>query len=75
MVLEQINGLAAAVLIHAVRDARSRDPLVALDAILFLTGDAAIWLEGMSIRADPLTVITSKHLRRSMGFLKWLRKK
>ncbi len=63
---EAVKGLAAAVVVHAMKDVYVRDVVRALDALLWLTGpDIAFWLEALEIEAqDLLTLATQRDLRR-----------
>jgi hypothetical protein len=54
------TALVQAVIIQAAADARDPDPVTALDAVTFFTGeDAETWLECSGTNADPLEFVTS----------------
>jgi hypothetical protein len=60
-----VRPLGCAVIHRAIRDARCRDPIKALDAVLFLTSpDACVWLEALGFDVDPLAFVTSGQVRR-----------
>lgn len=52
-----------AIFAQAVFDARGRNPIKALDAVLWLASpDAESFLEGVGFEADPLTLLTTGRL-------------
>ena len=58
--------LAAAVVTQAVADAALGDPLTALDACLFLAGDAQFFLEVAGLDLNPKALLRSGRLRRRL---------
>ena len=60
-----ITPLACAVIATAAKDAQGKDAVMALDAVLFLTGDdMPLWLEAIGLeRADPIALVTSGRLK------------
>ena len=56
--------LGGAIVAQAVRDARSDDPIRALDAALWLVGDGPIWMDGLGLYADPVAFLTGGKVRR-----------
>ena len=61
-----LRALASAVFIRAIEETKSRDPITALDACLWLASDdAAIWLDcaGMG-EANPVWLLTSGRARK-----------
>lgn len=66
---KDLRQLAVRVCVEAFRDAKGRDPLKAIDAVLWLTGpDIGWWLEwaGLSL-ADPIALLTSGHMRTAIS--------
>ncbi|MBN1451130.1 MAG: hypothetical protein JW963_08965 [Anaerolineales bacterium] len=62
----QLSRLAADVCLTALEEAKSNDPIAALDAIFWLTGDDfPLWAEWAGIPfADARALITSGRARR-----------
>ncbi|NWG33527.1 MAG: hypothetical protein HXY42_03720 [Chloroflexi bacterium] len=58
---ENLRQLAVSVCLHAVDEAKDKDPLVSLDAILWLTGENfGFWADAAGIPfADPFEELTS----------------
>lgn len=57
--------LIAAVFIQAAQDAKGGDPILALDAALWLASpDAETFLEAVGFDADPLELLTSGKIRK-----------
>ena len=60
--------LAAAVVASAVDDLRRQDPLVSLDALIWLTfGDGPIWLEALGLDVTPDEIFCSIVGRKRNG--------
>jgi hypothetical protein len=57
--------LIQSVIITAVHDAKGKDTVKALDAVMFLAGDEMpLWLEAAGFgNADPLELLISGHIR------------
>jgi hypothetical protein len=53
------HQLGINVVVQAFVDLRDTDPLRALDALLWLIGDASLWLEGLGMDNDPVILLTS----------------
>ncbi len=66
-----LRRLAAVTIRQAVNDFRSQDPLRALDAFLWLSGEEAdVWFEAASMQGvDRLKFIASGRARRLAGRL------
>ena len=62
-----IRQLAAQVVLQAIEDAKAPDPLLALDAIDWLTGnDFGLWAEVANIPfANPVELLTSGKARKA----------
>lgn len=58
---ENLRRLAAGVCLQAVKDAKDKDPLVSLDAVVWMTGeDFGFWADAAGIPfADPFELLTS----------------
>jgi hypothetical protein len=64
--------LMAAVIVQAVKDAKSEQPEKALDAVLFLTGeDAPLWMEAVGLPdMDAVKFVTSGRARKVDSFFR-----
>ena len=53
------HSLGTSVVIQAFKDLTDPNPLTALDALLWLIGDAPLWLDGLGFEYDPVLLLTS----------------
>jgi len=53
------RALGAGVILQAFSDLKDDNPLKAIDALLWLIGDAPLWLEGLGMDNDPVILLAS----------------
>lgn len=57
------RALGAGVVLQAFTDLKDDNPLKAIDALLWLIGDAPLWLDGLGMYYDPIKLLTSGQVK------------